>query len=306
MKLARRFHKWTLLACLVGATGPASSAWAGSLTADLKSIDGGGLGPYTSNLNVQFTTSNGQWERYDASLVGRINWTNVRVPGDLNIPFTPSDPGYGFFQTGSNFFSFCIEGTQNVYAPGTAHFVTTSLASAPGTANIAAGLLNGMGNQRAAWLTEFWNRNIAGVIDNATAAGFQIGIWSILYNANPTASDMSFFDISNVNKFSAISGNHFQVLNASLQYVNGNLTGSDPALVQAAKMLANVTGGQYTHLYDLVALTDPVYQDQLVAIPAPVGQPPVVAPLPAAFPAGAALLVGLLGARTLRRRTAEL
>jgi len=295
--------KFALVACTAVAALASAHAYAGSLTASLNSVGGGGVGPYTSNLDVRFSTSSGGWDTYNNALIGQLNWTNVKVPGSENIAFTPSDAGYGFFQTGQNFSSWCIEGTQNVYAPGTANFVTTTLANGSRPDNVAANIVNGLGAQRASWITEFYNKNIGSVTDNASAAGFQMGIWAIIYDANATTGDMSYFALSNTNKFTSISSNHFQVLDASLSYHNGVLSGTDAGLLWAAKMLANVTGGAYTQNYSLVALTDNTYQDQIVAVPAPVATPnaPTV-PLPAALPGGVMLLGGMVARKIARRR----
>lgn len=277
-----------------------SVAQAGSVQASLDSLANGAVKPYTSNLTTRFMDNTGNWEVYNNTLAGKINWTNVKVPGNLGVSWIPSDPGYGYFQTGQNFYTFCIEGTQNVWVPGTAQWTSVALGSAPQGSNIATALASGMGAAKAGWLTEFWNQNIGAVLDtnqttaqaNAHAAGFQLGVWGIVYNA----TSLNYFQSGNQDKFdSVVATNYFRIDKAPA---------NDPAINAANAMLTNVTGGNYGQNYTLVGLSNGFFQDQVVGFPVTAGPNEIPAvPLPAAFPAGLAMLGGLAALRGWKRRS---
>ena len=105
---------------------------------------------------------------YSAALAGRMNWT--RTGG------TSTDAPEG------NFSTFCIELTQHVAFNQSYEFnvVTLDLAPSPG----GDGVGDGMGISKADQLSEFWGEHRSNVVDNLTAAAFQIGIWEIVYDDN--------------------------------------------------------------------------------------------------------------------------
>src|SRR5262249_18358723 len=131
--------------------------------------------------------------------------------------------------------------------------------------------------------------------------------WGILYNAGNDPSNLSYFSINNLDKFDIIANNKFQIADplGQLQASGGTVTGADPAVVLAAKMLANVDGVYSSPpdpSFELLALTSPCYQDQIVGFNMPSVGGPVAVPLPAAFPAGITLL-GAIGVwKKFRRR----
>jgi len=272
-----------------------SAVHAGAVTATLGTLNSGAVDPYTSNLSTSFRNSDGSWTNYSNTIAGEMNWTNVVV----TQAFAPTDPGAGVFATGQNFSTFCIEGTQNVGVPGTANWTAVNVGSAPQPNNVAAGLIGGMGSTKAAWLTEYWNKNIGSVVDDNSAAGFQLGVWAIVYNA----TSLGFFNASDLNKFTSGNGNNFVVQGSdgTLSYHNNTISGNDGAVVDAAKFLANVNGNLGTQNYALVALSDSYYQDQIVGYPV-VNSGATAVPLPAALPAGAAMLVSLGALRWLRAK----
>lgn len=277
----------------------ASISHAGSLTASLNSMSNGGVSPYTSNLTTMFHANNGTWVTNNNTIAGKINWTNVQVPGVADpahgftpTAWTPSDIGAGYFATGQNFYSFCIEGTQNVWTPGTSNWNVVDLATAPQPHNqyINPVIGAGMGTQKASWLTEYWSKNIGSVVDNASAAGFQLGVWGIVYNA----TGLAYFQSATNKLFdSSVSSNNFLLVNP----------GNDAALTKASAFLKKVDGTAPAQQYSLFGLTDGYYQDQVVGfvnVSTP-GNEPTAVPLPAALPAGLAMLVSMFVIRKMKR-----
>jgi len=187
--------------------------------------------------------------------VGRIAWTPVS-----------NTSGVDTFDT--TFYSFCIEGTQDVTIGQNSTFnVTTDIAASP-----APGA--GMGQINADLVTKFWSLYFDQTGNDATsAAAFQLGIWELRYDGLSDEST-GFF-----------TGGDFQAKS------NSAVTSL------ATTWLSQVATSTPTLSYDFHVLTSPTLQDQLVD-----AVKPAAVPLPAALPMGLALLGGLGVSRKIKRR----
>ena len=260
---------------LVCGLAMASAVKASSLSLALPSDINQAVNPGVNgglNLNIQGNAMNGAY-------VGQINWT---VTGG-------NTPGYS---VGQHISTYCIQGLQDVFTGGTYTYDIVGLNS-PGLPeggpdagvldSVAAMQIQGFANQY------FGNAGTAtaGFTANESAAAFQLAIWEIEYDGGQGGE--VFPQLANFNYFA--QGN--------LKATGGNTEGTD-AITLANSWLNNFTAAENV---SSLALVSNNAQDQLIFQPGG-GTPPPTVPLPAAFPAGAALLSGLFGARKLKRKYA--
>ncbi|HUO10262.1 MAG TPA: hypothetical protein VM008_18290 [Phycisphaerae bacterium] len=251
----------------------ASAARAASVSLTLPSDINQAVNPgVKGGLNVGF-----DGQTYNGAYVGQINWT---VAGSTS-------PAYN---VGDSLSTYCIQGLQDVYTGSTYTYNivplnSTGLPLGGGDAGIldslAAMQIQGLANQYFPVAGSASGNFTA----NQTAAAFQLAVWEIEYDGGLGAE--SFPQGSSFNYFS--QGN-----------LTANANDSDGV---AAISLANTWLNNFTASESVtsLALVSDGAQDQLVFQPGG-GSTPPAAPLPAAFPAGAALLAGMFGARKLKRK----
>jgi hypothetical protein len=222
-----------------------------------------------------------------AGYAGLINWNNATgtdTTGTLLSEMPTSFAGSGTFST------FCIDITQDIGVGGTYPFtgLTTTLSNTPVV--LATENYTGMGATDAQEIENLYFNEFNSVISansNDQAAAFQIAIWDIIYGINATPASV---DVTN-------SSNGFWVDNTYNNFSTfGNVTSLADGYVEAA-----LTGPTRNFGAPILALTTPVYQDQLVVgVPGTSKSPPLV-PTPAEVTGGMALLGGLAAAKRMRR-----
>ena len=209
--------------------------------------------------------------------VGQINWT-------VASSNTPN------FQAGQSLGTFCIQGLQDVYTGGayTYDIVNLNTAGLP-EGGPDVGILNGTSAQQIQGLANNYFANIGGSVGthnvNQVAAAFQLAIWEIEYDGGNGGE--TFTPGGNVNYF---AGGNFSA--------TANNSDGSGAMDLANSWLNNFSPANGVTSLALVSTSA---QDQLVFQPGGGEGPPPSVPLPAAFPAGIALMGGLFGARKLRR-----
>jgi hypothetical protein len=281
----------SLLTIILGLAVSSAAASASSLpiTAVLygTSDTPAGVSPGTTDLTVQFGTT-GIANCY----VGQLNWHNAGPAGaitpELQSVINPSTGNFG---------TYCIEGNEDVLFGQTATWAdgVVSLSNAPDTANPPGALVPNpphFTSQQITDLTEFWNRFHDSVSSNQDAAAFQLGIWEIVSDdVSGIAADIAANPINVSNPLGVFKTGTFQAMN------------DDAITTQAQNWLAQVgSGTAYTNQYTLFALAGPGTQDQIFGVVGGGATPPGV-PLPAALPAGLALMGGLGVAKFWRRRS---
>ncbi len=253
-----------------------------------------GVSPGTTDLMVQFGGT-----PISNAYVGQLNWHSAgpanAITPELQSVINPSN---------GNFSTYCIEGTEDVFFGQTATWADgmVTMNNAPDTSTPAGGLIPSpphFTSQQISDLTEFWNRfhddvtatPPAGLTNDELGAAFQLGIWEIVYDdTNGVAADIS------ANPSGVFGKGVFQA------------TGDTTITGEAQSWLAQVgSGTAYDNQYTLFALTGPGTQDQIFGVlPSAIptgGDPAPVVPLPAALPAGLALMGGLGVAKFFRRRS---
>ena len=262
----------------IAATSAVASASSVAVTAALFNTNDSpaGVQPGTTDLTVQFGTT-----MITNAFVGQLNWHSAGPAANLATGLNQNLENV-LVSPDNTFSTFCIEGLQDVFfgMPATWNLgvVDMSTAPTPGTP---------MGPTTAGELTELWNRDYGNVgTDNELGAAFQLAIWEILNDGITTLGGETAADFA---------GGNFQA------------TGDATAINDAVSMINDITGGSYQQNFTLFALSDSGIQDQIFAVPTlkvvvTGGSPPGV-PLPAALPAGLALLSGLGVAKFLRRRS---
>jgi hypothetical protein len=257
-----------------------TAASASSISADLLALPGG-LNPGTSNLTVQFIDSNDSTHvaMYSNAFVGQLNWAAAGPAANLTQGL--NQQLNSILGPGGSFSSFCIEGLQDVIFDTNETWnlgvVTLDAAPAPGPS---------MGTTKANQITELWDRHFADTVgNNENAAAFQLAIWEIVGDGITPGSESA----ANFTTGLFQASNDSTAINTAVGYLN------------------SLTGSGFTQTYTLYALSDPGntnqagIQDQVFAVPNGGATPPV--PLPAALPAGLALLSGLGVAKYWRRRS---
>lgn len=248
----------SLIAFCLASACSMSFATAGTVTATLGSV-ATGLAPGTDlAVNVTFTGGSEA-----AAYIGQINWNNASVTPSAT--YTDNQYLTQILKGGTTFFTYCIEGTENVYfgSPATWDGVV-ALSNAPETGSPATNqtLTAAQIND----LSTFWNANYDSIgSNNDLATAFQLGIWEIV-----SADDKNGIALDNGGSGFLTTGN-FMASN-----------GSDTVAVgEANTMLTALKTETDSNKYNLYALVAYGVQDQIIAVPVP---------LPEALPAGLSLL----------------
>jgi hypothetical protein len=194
---------------------------------------------------------------------GVVNWTVGTAPGS-----TPNASWVG--AVGSAFQTFCIELTQDIYSGGTYTFKLVNLANAPKPGSGTTGNGNGMGSTKATAIEDLWTLDYKAkwvtdstktTTDNIEAAAFQLAIWKIEN------------DWGDAKTFDNFSAGNFQASAA---------TGTDgaKAIAQATTWLTTLsnTNPNSVNPADLIALSSPGLQDQVMAVPSSPSFVPTPAP----------------------------
>jgi hypothetical protein len=211
---------------------------------------------------------------------GQINW---KVTATDNTDYT----------VGEKFSTYCIQGEQYVTTGQTYNYSIVGLGSTgQPEGGTDAGVLDSTAAMQIQGLVNSYFAD-AGVVDgsydaNQTAAAFQLAIWEIEYDGG--SGGETFTSGGSTNFFGSGDG-----------LVRATGVGSEAS---GAVTLANYWLNHFTKATAVssLALVSGNAQDQLICnVPSGSGQQSSV-PLPAAFPAGAALLAGMFGARKLRRK----
>ncbi len=196
-----------------------------------------------------------------------INYTPAPLVGAIQWSFDRNDPtnaGLNALIPGNTLTTFCIEGTQDVNFHDT-HVYQSILQNVAATPQDNVGSLFQMGPN--ATISAFWDAYYGmSSLDAVHSAAFQLGVWEIVYD----------------NGTNLTTGGFAATPDAGSPQ-------SAAAYAQAQTWLSGLNAQSPTTHYDLYVLSDPRLQDQLFGI----AQTPAV-PLPAALPAGVALL-GTLG-----------
>lgn len=175
-----------------------------------------------------------------------LNWNNVPT-GQYNWQRTGGDTN----QIKSNFWTFCIELTQNISANVNYNYDIAMLADAP-LPGVGTGSTTGMGDGKADLIRELWGRQAGNLgADARNASAFQLAIWEIVFDYTDTSPGTrnvttGAFYLRNINTADEIYVRN--TANAWLQSLDGT--------------------GPFE--YNLIALTSPDRQDQLtLATPSP-------------------------------------
>jgi hypothetical protein len=183
----------------------------------------------------------------ETDFAGIYEWVGVAGnPAPLNSPFQ----------------SFCIDINQ-WFDTGPYDFTTRRLEDAPNP-NPDNGNL-GMGTARADDLRRLWAQDRAHVVDNISAAAFQVAIWEIVSEKTPTYGSPT-----------------LNVTSGSFYIDTSTQLGRDIAAC-ATKFLGHASDTSLAGEPQLLAITSAQFQDQLVVMPVP---------LPVAAWGAAALLAG--------------
>ena len=245
-----------------------------------------------SSISAQLTSSvvgPGLPTGLKVTFVGGSPSTTVQT-GQINWKVTSSNtPGYS---TGGTFSTYCIQGDQSVTYGQTYTYTVVNLeSSGVPEGGLDAGVLDATAALQIQGLANTYfskaGTAIAGYDANQTAAAFQLAVWEIEYDGG--SGGESFPQTTGYNFFAH-----------GLLEASGTNSEGTGAITLADSWLQNFTAA--TSVTSL-ALVSTGAQDQLIFNPSGgSGGNQSAVPLPAAFPAGAALLAGLAGVRKLRRK----
>lgn len=250
------------------------AAYAGSITANYASVNPSANATVSFNGGVSSMTIPVGLMHYDST---DLSGATGGGPGD------PSDfmlvQSIGWNGATASFWSFCIEGLQYVDGADQSNFNlgVIYLKDAPNPGTPIPGMA-GMGVSRANAISELFNENYGtpSMLMNSSTdmAAFQLAVWELVYDGPGSIN---------------LSGGSFRAA-AGLSVIN------------KANAYLLALDGTYTSNYEILALSSDVsaskYQDQMIAVQG-FGN---VVPVPAALPAGLALLGGLACFRMVRRK----
>jgi hypothetical protein len=197
---------------------------------------------------------------------GVYNWT--RTGGSVAPP--PA--------VGTGFVGFCIELESGISTGTEVTFTVELLKDAPKPDSALAGPPvgpGGMGAAKANLIKELWGENLGTIVDDETAAAFQIAVWEIVYDDGLSVSS------------------------GDLAFGADTHAGKD-APGKAQDLLDSLDGtGSFASLMGLTSDLRPGrYQDQVIE------GPENWVPLPASAWGGLVLLGGLVAGRVRSRRSA--
>jgi hypothetical protein len=218
----------------------------------------------------------------DATTVGAFKWT---VPGDTGFTFAVNQTLY----------TFCIQQSQTIQS-GTGYTVSTLTGAPSGGSDagaidaIAAAQIQGLITKYSSAL-DFtgsnptnYTFNSVSYTDAQVAAAMQLAVWEVEYDGGlggeGYGSATNYFTSGNV-RASGQTSSGTAAITLATGWLNGFTNDSAPMSI---------------------ALTNQYKQDQLIGIPTPSSGGPAPVPLPAALPAGLAMMGGMVVIRRLRRK----
>jgi hypothetical protein len=205
-----------------------------------------------------------------AAAGGGQQYNNV-LTGQYNWQWTSGDEKPGNINANNQFWTYCIELTQNVNNNSSVTYNLAPLDTAP---DPGRGIGGGMGITKANMVQELFERNYTMNFNAVQAAAFQLALWEIIFEHGTSASwSITSGDFRLTTNNSTIAGLAGDMLNSVRNNGNGNYTGP--------------------RQWGLMAMTSGDSQDQVVVTPTP-APPGLVLAL-------SGLLPGVVCLRRMRR-----
>jgi hypothetical protein len=269
-----KLQKLGMLGLVCGAMA-ASVAQASSVTLRLDSPASSAVNPgVDGGLKVTFTGGS-----QSTVYTGQMNW-------DVTASSTAG------YSVGQGVSTYCIQGLQSVSAGGSYTYTLQSLNS-PNTPNGGSdqGVLDSTAALQIQGFADTYYASAAHSYGSynadETAAAFQLAIWEIEYDGG-------------AGKESFTPGGSYNFFTHGLVEATGTDSEGIAAVTLANNWLNNFTAASSV---SSLAFVNSSAQDQFIYQPGGNGGGNQTAvPLPAAFPAGIALLGGLFGARKMKRK----
>lgn len=269
-----RISRASLALALVAMAAFASLASADTVTARLDGLS------LSTTANVSALNSASQ--RQSAYVyVGQFDWS---------IP-----------NSNETFHTFCIDMQEDVNFGWTYTYETAALGASPVTgANLGVNwsIPEGMGLGKANLITKLWADDHQYVVDNASAAAFQLAIWNIIYDGS---NDWNVSDENGNFRVAADANNG--TLTSAISTANSWLGGLQ-SWVGANPRTWNQPEGTPTSL-SLIALTGRDVQDQVMLGATTTSTALRVVPTPTASWAGLSLLGAIMAYRRYTKRYAD-
>jgi hypothetical protein len=257
-------RKFRLFAGTVLALGLASACQAGTITATFNSC----------NTFNQPAFSNGQGTVVDVNLNNLEGGSAYSVEGDAGEYLWTQTAGTPILGNNGNFYTFCVELTQDIGYGGSYTYTTTSLTNVPDPAGQYG--YPTMSTAQAGDIDNLWANEIGSVTNNDAATEFQTAIWDIIYDYNSTNTYHNNLSVGIVSSADGLSGTTFNnVVNSWVSTAVSDENSGD---------LGDT---------NLIALENASDQDQITAL---------AVPLPGTFQTGFAILGIIAAFRVVRRR----